>query len=389
MTHTFLISRGEITEALEAIPSGARVFVCGHTRPDGDSMGSVLALTRALRLRNINATPLLADNCTAPMPYQWMTGCEDFATPESLLASAESNDDDTPQTATQAPLTSPPAKAIADFFIAVDTPDFGRLNEAGRLLKLAEKSLVIDHHPAVRETYADLHFTDPSIAATGQLIWLLLRTMDWQVDEHIATACYVSTLTDTGSFQFSNANEATFLAVSDMIKAGAEPAKIAKKLFSQKPLAALHLEGRILSRAKRLNGGAVIHSYLSDADLQELGVAVDFTEDLVDLIRSARDTDVTLFITESSKGPRVSLRSNNNFDVSTVAQHFGGGGHRAAAGIAWPDKAAGIDQILEDLLPHLPKHDEPLDDGEPLEWKYVEAPPQADNGKPQVGPLEI
>ena len=369
------LSREELRTILETLPAGSRVYVCGHTRPDGDSIGSVLALVRALELRGIEATPVLADNATPPAPYIWMPGCEQFKRPDELL----------PEPAgCNCPDSAP------DLFIALDTPDIGRLNKAAELLQASKKSLIIDHHPPLKESYADLRYTQESASATGELIWTLLGEMNWQCDADIATACYVATLSDTGSFQFSNTSKEAFAAASEMIDAGACPATIAQKLYHQKPLAALHLEGRILSRAKLLNGGAVIHSYLSDADLQELGVAVDYTENLIDLIRCASDVDVALFITESSKGPRLSLRSDGNFDVSAVARQFGGGGHRPAAGITWPDKTASLEQILDELLPLFPQREEPEVDEEHLhnlDWKIVDVPLSSQSGV--QGSIEI
>ncbi|MCL2680221.1 MAG: DHH family phosphoesterase [Coriobacteriia bacterium] len=323
-------NRQHLRDTLQGIAAGSRVFVCGHTRPDGDAIGSVLALQRALLARGVDATPVLADNGSVPEPYLWMAGSDAYQRPDQLTGQR------------------------ADYFITLDTPDFGRLAEAGPLLLAAQYSLIIDHHPPLQENYADLRYVQEDAASCGQLVWNLLHEMQWSCDPDIATACYVATISDTGSFQFSNTTQQTFRAVGEMIASGARPADIAAKLYNQKPLAALQLEGRILSRAKLLNGGAVIHSYLSDADLQELGVANDWTEDLVDLIRCVRDTEVALFITQSSKGPRLSLRSGSGFDVSEVARQFGGGGHKAAAGITWSDKSASLEQILDAVLPQLP-----------------------------------
>jgi len=363
MNNNQLVSREELIATLSAIPTGAHVLVCGHTRPDGDSIGSVLALVQALRLRDIDATPLLADGgVTPPAPYMWLRGADDFACPNQLSEGGY----------------------VPDVFIALDTPDFNRISDAGTLLQAAKQSIIIDHHPPLPESYADVRYTQIDAAATGELIWSLLGQMGWTRDKDIAEACYVATISDTGSFQFSNTTKETFAFVSEMIDAGARPDIIAQHIYSQKPLAALHLEGRILSRAKLLNGGAVIQSYLSDADLQELGVPIDYTENLIDLIRCARDTDVALFITQSSKGPRLSLRSDGNFDVSAVARQFGGGGHRPAAGITWPDKMASLEQILDELLPQLPQRDDNVDEENlpNTDWKIVDAPAgaQSDNG---------
>jgi len=345
------ISAEALCDLLQGIGKDTQVMVCAHTRPDGDAVGSVLALTLALQARDINAVSVLADNGSVPEPYLWMAGAHNYKRPDQM------------------------AGQIADYFIALDTPDIGRLSEACDLLRAAKQTIIIDHHPPLQENYADLRYVRPDAAANGQMIWDLLGKMGWDRTADIATACYVATASDTGSFQFSNTTQQVFAATSEMIAAGAEPAHIAKQMYGQKPLAALQLEGRILSRAKLLNGGAVVHSYLSDADLQELNLPIDWTENLINLIRYVRDTDVALFITESSKGPRLSLRSDGKFDVSAVARQFGGGGHKAAAGITWKDKSATREQILDDLLAVLPTRDASRDEESQTwdsDWKIVE-----------------
>ena len=325
---------------------GGQVLVCAHTRPDGDAIGSVLAMVAALRVRGVDAVPLLADNALPPAPYNWMEGIADFVRPdeyEGLGAGSAADSAVAP---------------AADVFIALDTPDVARLGAARELMEATANSggrtIFIDHHPPVDESYAQVCYSDPQAAATGQIVWQVLGDLGWVRDAQVATACYVSVMSDTGSFQFSNTTKQTFFVASEMVEAGADPARIAALLFNQKPLAALRLEGRILSRTRLLNDGAVAHSYLSDADLQELGVASDWTENLIDLIRSMQDTTVALFITHTSKGPRVSLRGAGGFDVASVARRFGGGGHKVAAGIAWPDKSASREEILAALLPLLP-----------------------------------
>ncbi|MDR1412363.1 MAG: DHH family phosphoesterase [Actinomycetes bacterium] len=315
--------------------SGMRMVVCGHTRPDGDCVGSVLGMTRALRCQGFDATALLADNNGgkgAPEPYRWMSGWSEYVHPCELEQQAPPN-----------------------LFVALDTPELVRLSDARALCEAADLRILIDHHPASEgECFAELIYRDTEAAATGQIVWNLLGQLGWPRDAEIASCCYAALLSDTGGFQFANTTREAFAAAGEMLAAGAEPSTIACHLYGEKPLAALQLEARVLSRACLLNDGLVIHSYLSDADLQELGVGPDWTENLIDLIRPVAGSEVAVLITHGAKGPRVSLRSRGDTDVSAVAVAFGGGGHRLAAGISWPDKCATREEILEQLLPLLP-----------------------------------
>ncbi|MDR1776119.1 MAG: DHH family phosphoesterase [Actinomycetes bacterium] len=327
--------RDAVIAALSELSPDARVLICAHTRPDGDAVGSVLALTSALRARGLhNVRPLLADNADAPCVYSWLAGFDDYCRPDGI----------------------DPEIAPIDLFIALDTPDLARLNAAGPLLQAAATSILIDHHPQADSaaSYAALTCSDTSAAATGQLLWQIMRDAGWTRGVDVATACYTALMTDTGSFRFSNTDVVALRDAADMVAAGADPADIANRAYGEKPLAALQLEARIMRRAVLLNGGAVVHSYLADADLQELQVPAAWAENLIDLIRTVAPAQVAVLITHAASGPRVSLRSNGSFDVAAVARTFGGGGHRAAAGIAWQDKCATREQILSELLPVLP-----------------------------------
>ncbi|MCL2881340.1 MAG: DHH family phosphoesterase [Coriobacteriia bacterium] len=315
---------------LEELSPTARVALCAHTRPDGDAIGSVAALASALSSAGFSSTLLLADNTAIPQSYQWMSQAPSFITPAQVDPST-----------------------TYDLFIALDTPDFARLGEAGRFCRTAKTSVLIDHHPQ-RSPYTELTIAATDAAATGQLIWELLPELDFSRSAEIATATYVALVSDTGQFAFSNTDEHALGDAAEMVKAGADPATIALQLFGSKPLEAIELDRLILSRIQLVNNGAVVTSWYSQKDLEELGVSSDWTENLIDLIRVAAGTQAAVLLVEGSHGGRVSLRSSGAFDVSDIAAQFGGGGHRAASGITWPDKNASHVEMLAALLPLLP-----------------------------------
>ncbi|MCL2332141.1 MAG: DHH family phosphoesterase [Actinomycetia bacterium] len=318
---------------LEGLEPEARIALCAHTRPDGDAIGSVAALASALRAAGHSVAPLLADNSPVPQAYRWMPQAAEFVSVHKLEKALE-----------------------FDLFIALDTPELARLGQAGRFCCQARRRVLIDHHPAYNP-YTELAVVATDAAATGQLIWELLPELGLVRFAEVAAACYVALVSDTGRFSFSNTDACALSDASAMVAAGADPAAIARALFGRKPLAALKLDELILSRLRIENGGAVVASQYCGEDMRRLGVSSDWSENLIDLIRVVEGTQVAVLVVEGAQGGRASLRSSGDFDVSVVARRFGGGGHQAAAGITWPDKAAGAADILAALLPLLPGGD--------------------------------
>jgi len=323
-----------LKNALEAAPAGAPVAVCAHTRPDGDAIGSVCALSAALRHAGFEVCALLADSGgKVPQAYRWLPEAERFLRPNQV-----------------------DADTVFELFIALDAPEVFRLGDAQDLCAQAKKRALIDHHP-VRAPYAELVIACTQAAATGQLIWEILPDLGLLRGQEVAVATYVALVSDTGRFAFTNTNAAALSDAAAMVAAGADAAQVAQKLYSEKPLAALQLEELIVSRLTLENDGAVVASYYDDDDLKRLKVSHDWTENLIDLIRVVKGTRAAVMITHTAKGGRVSLRSAGAVNVGEIAVRFGGGGHAAAAGIIWPDPAASREEILAALLPLLPSGD--------------------------------
>ena len=315
---------------LEDLNPDAKIALCAHTRPDGDAIGSCVALTSALRCAGYQVTPLLADGAAVPQAYRWMPLAESFVQARTV-----------------------DAETAYDLFIALDTPTTLRLGEAKEICQQAKLRVSIDHHPG-RESYTDISLTATDAAATGQLIWELLPELGLKRSAEVALACYVALISDTGVFSFSNTDHRVLADAAEMAAAGADPARISRQLYMNKPLSALKLEELILSRISLHNEGAVVSSYYRSEDLKRLDVSSDWTENLIDLIRVVQGAQVAVLLVEGVQSARASLRSAGDFDVSVVARRFGGGGHHAAAGITWPDRNARCDDMLAQLLPLLP-----------------------------------
>jgi len=304
------------------------VVVCAHVRPDGDAIGSTLALTLALRDAGIPAIPTLADDRPPLSTYEWLPGFGLYTRAADLEVPA--------------------------VFVALDTPIPDRLGVAQELALGAGSLIVVDHHPDATP-YGAVNVLDPTAAATGQLVWQLLEALEIRPTPEIAQCCYTALVTDTGRFQYQNTTAEVFRAAADMLDAGVDPAEVSRLVYQNRSAASLALEARVMSRLTVTNGGAVGYTWVNDADFEETGALPEEAEHLPDTVRVLAGIEVAVLMRERGDEVRVNLRAKTTFDVAAVAHRFGGGGHKAAAGLTW--EHPGIEAFLAELLPLLPGGD--------------------------------
>lgn len=321
----------EALSILSNLTSTSRVVVCGHTRPDGDAIGSTLALSLALKARGVLVHPVVPDDAEPPASYAWLEGFDMLASVTEL----------------------PDVASGPDLFIAVDCPHHRRLGLAESVMRRAARTLLIDHHPQ-NSGYADVSVVDRDAASTTQVIWDLMNTLGWSVTKPIATAALVGLVTDTGGFRYSNTSPSSLRTAAAMLQLSEPMNVVSTHLFESKSRALLDLESLVASRLELRNGGAVAVSWLGDGDFARLGALPHEGENLIDVVRTIGGPEVIVLVTLGAAGPRVSLRSKGDFDVADVAGRFGGGGHTAAAGVTWPDVKADLSAILDELCLYLP-----------------------------------
>lgn len=308
-----------------ALLTATSVVVCGHVTPDGDAVGSVLALTLALREAGVDAHATLADNHPVPGTYRFLDGCELYR-PASEL--------------------EPP-----DVFVVLDTPRWSRLGIAEPLARSARQVVVVDHH-ADDACFGHLNLVDVTAASTASIIWRLIPLLGVTPDERIASACYVALMTDTGRFSYGNATARAHREAAEMIDAGADALRAYTRVYESRSAAALALLGRVLSRVTLANGGRVAYSWMTEADLAETGALAEDTENIVDVVRQTGRVDAVAFFKQQAGEVKVSLRAKcPAVDVSAIARSFGGGGHRAAAGTSLP---LPLERAVETILALLP-----------------------------------
>ncbi|MGI6216717.1 MAG: DHH family phosphoesterase [Coriobacteriales bacterium] len=321
-------------EMVEYIKDEQSFAVCGHVNPDGDCIGSVLAMTCALRQAGKNAVPLLANSSPVPAKYGFLDGSEDF-----MHASHYKED--------------------PDVFISVDTPFGDRMGEGLEVMGRAKKVVQIDHHPGDGVDRGLFHI-DTSSASASMLVWEFAVALLGTPDVNIATACYTGLLTDTGRFQFQNTDARALNCASQLVSAGTDPALVATEVYEMRPLPSLQLEGRLISRIEFTSGGRIAWSWVEDADYVELGAKKEDTEGLVDVVRSVEGIDIAVLVRGRSNSVRCSIRAKRDLDVSVIASKFGGGGHKAASGFTVPGT---LDKVRDELVDTFERIDKLIVDG--------------------------
>jgi bifunctional oligoribonuclease and PAP phosphatase NrnA len=296
--------------------------ILSHVRPDGDALGSQLAL--ALSLKQLGKDVRVWNEDGMLEKY-------------SFLARAQL-------------LTKPPSAAEdVDVAIALDTAIQNRLGTAFQAIRTAKIWVNIDHHPS-NPGYGDLVYVDPVAPATGQILFELIKSERLPFDGAIAENLYVAISTDTGSFQYPNTSARTFEIAAELVRAGVDVGRINQQVYENYPRRRVELLRELL-RTMRFEGGGRVASFsLSLKTAAELGVLPEDNEGLIDHLRAIRGVVVAAFFEELTDGKvRVSMRSKSEkTDVCAICQKFGGGGHTLAAGARVHGSLAEVEQkILE------------------------------------------
>ncbi|MDQ1694717.1 MAG: bifunctional oligoribonuclease and phosphatase NrnA [Frankiaceae bacterium] len=304
-------------------------LVC-HVAPDGDALGSMLALARVLRARGTTVTCTWGDErWSVPPSYGWLADI-DTVTPPSAVGDSPS------------------------LMVVLDTASRDRLGVLGPLADRAAGLLVIDHH-AHNSGLGGVQLVDSTAAATAVVVEELLRRMGADIDAHTATLLYVGLVTDTGSFQHSVTTPAVHAVAGRLLAAGARPDVVAQQLWGSRPFGFQRVLGAALARVQldrdAVSGQGLVWTWTTQEDLVTAGVGLDDVEAVIDVVRSAREADVAAVLKQDTDGSfRVSTRSRGGTDVGAACAALGGGGHRLAAGFtSWDDEATTIERLRQAL----------------------------------------
>jgi bifunctional oligoribonuclease and PAP phosphatase NrnA len=294
---------------LELVRSHQRFLLTTHVRPDGDGLGSMLALADVLQKQGKNVRLTVAS--FLPPRYDFL---DQAGRVRSFEAPGEEYRD-------------------AEVAIVLDTGTWNQLGDFGPFLKsLPIPKAVIDHH-LTQDDLGAMRFVDATAEATGRLVYDAVSALGGPLSAEAAHALFVALAMDTGWFRHPNTTPKTFELAGRLEEAGANPTAAYERLFEYSSLGRLRLTGLVLERLRLECGGRVALTEICRGDYEVTGSTPQDSEDLVNYTRSVAGVEVGLFFMEQPRGGvKVSFRSRHNVDVARLAEQFGGGGHKLASG---------------------------------------------------------
>jgi phosphoesterase RecJ-like protein len=313
-----------LSQVVELIENKSNFAITTHIKPDGDGVGSSLGLCWLLRSLGKRADVLV--HGSIPISYQSLPGADEIKD----------------------------ARSIEDDYDAVFVIECSDMDRPG--LKGLDRQLTvnIDHH-ATSEHFGTINWIDSTASAVGEMIYNLCKAIGGRITKEIAECVYMALVTDTGSFHFSNTSERTLKVASELVKAGARPAKISEAVYNNYSWSRIELMRQVLDTVKRDETGRIAAMRQTMAMQEDSGAVDGDNNGFVNIPLAARDVVAVVYMREV--GPNVyrcSLRSKGNINVARVAERFGGGGHRNAAGLGiegdWDQKERELmDALLEAL----------------------------------------
>ena len=308
----------DVKEVFNLINISQNICIAGHKAPDGDCIGSVMALYEFLKPCNKNLT--ICIDGTIPFNLRPFVR-------QGIIADEYDNKE-------------------FDLLFILDCSDTERLGKFKDVFKYSKKSVCIDHHKT-NESYASINIIDSTMSSTGEILYDILKTSGSQLTKQIAEYIYIAILTDTGRFSYSSTSSATHRKAAELIELGVNVAEIDNLIYNSKPSnvvrAFIESIGGIELYFDNKFGIASITKDILERNNVEMGDV----DGVVEFIREIKEVEVSCVLKEyEEKNTKVSLRSKNDIDVSAVSAKFGGGGHAKAAGFEIADTVENAKKIL-------------------------------------------
>ncbi|MCI8640978.1 MAG: bifunctional oligoribonuclease/PAP phosphatase NrnA [Clostridia bacterium] len=289
---------------IEKIKQAEKIVILTHETPDGDAIGSTLAMKMALKQLGKQADVIIKEY---PKTFDFLPGRNEIK--------SETNVDK------------------YDLAISLDCADFKRL-VGNEYFEKAKQTIVIDHHGS-NKMYGDFNFVNPVAPACCQILIGMFEYFDIKIDKELGTCILTGIITDTGGFRYSGVTPETFEFTADLLARGVNVSDIYKRVLETKTKPNFELMKRITDRMEFLENGKVTFTYITNQDLKEVNAGVGDHEGLVEIGRDIEGVEVSIFIRQKEDNGnfyKVSMRSNEYVNVSDVCFRFGGGGHEKAAG---------------------------------------------------------
>ena len=316
------VQTADLDAVAEAIRAHDRFVVTTHENPDGDALGSILAMSLALEQLGKDGVMYLFGE--VPLPHEY-----GFMPLESIRR-------------------TPPEDAAERVVLALDCANERRLGPDPGLLHAAPLVVNIDHHHD-NTRFGDVSLVVADASSTGEILSDVFAAIGVELTPEIAEALYIAVVTDTGRFQYANTTPRALRLAAELVEAGANVHRVFQDVYENVAFAKIKLLARALDKARVVEGGRIIVSNLERSDFDAAGAEEPFAEGIIDFLRAVEGTELVALIREppTQNGPtrRISLRTRaEGIDVSAIARKSGGGGHRQAAGFS---SEASVDEITD------------------------------------------
>lgn len=290
----------------ERIMESRNILITSHVNPDGDAIGSGLALMKGIEKLNKNCNVRFVLQDKTPDRIKFL----------KLEKRAE--------------IYNPQEKYIFDLAVCVDSATLERTGTVKELIENCEK-INIDHHIS-NPCYGQLNYVE-DISSTSEVVYKFLKFTETEIDIDMAEALYTGLVNDTGNFKHSNATEKTFQMAGDLVSIGVDNSKIVREFLNTKSMAAIKLLGQAMYEMKFDEEKKLVYFFLSYKDMQKVNGRKEDTEEIVETLVSYEKAEVSLFLREDKPGViKGSMRSKYDVNVNEIASIFGGGGHIKASG---------------------------------------------------------
>jgi phosphoesterase RecJ-like protein len=293
----------EMRNVVRLVKSKSRFLITTHVNPDGDGLGAESALF--LALKKLRKKVWVVNHDPLPKRFDYLPFTPSYKVSDAM----------------------PPHEVC----FVLDAGDFSRVRENAQRSEFG--ILVnVDHHYS-NNRFGDFNLINPNAAATGEIVYDLVRALGVKVDKGIAESVYTSLVTDTGRFRYTNTTHGVLRLAADLVEAGANASKVSERIFGDISWQAMSLTRLALESIEISDGGRIASMTLSQADFRKSGASDEDTENLINLVRNLDSVKIAVFLKELADGRvKLSLRSKHGVNVADVAKAFGGGGHAYAAG---------------------------------------------------------
>lgn len=291
----------------EAVKSSKNILIISHVNPDGDTLGTMCALQAAI-YKQYKKKPEMLILSKLPKIYEFLPNINEAKTLNMFDKSRE-----------------------YDLVINVDVASLDRIIDAQVLFNKAKYTINIDHH-RTNNNYGDLAIVEPKASSSGEVLYKILKNLNWIIDLDIAISIYAAILTDTGGFRFENTTPKVFAIAAELTKLGINPKELYKKCYESKSKEIILFQNYCVSKAVFVNNDKIAYTTIYKKDMEKFAVGDDATDGIAESLRSIISTEVSFVVKEvDSKICKISMRSKN-IDISKICSIFDGGGHKFASG---------------------------------------------------------